>query len=296
MLLASALILTLPQKGKSQAPPVPQKNVQNGQKNQAEVVKPTKPSSTVNETSKKDRRAFFDSLYMEKGEVKEAAKQREENRLAKEAQEEEIKKNKIGKIKKKRAFFRSLFMEKDEVAQFEEKKRREDIELVHQKAIEEKVEEEQSKNRLLAEQETKKRNKEIRRIKKIGRLVEVSSNEEDPVYISEAAVLKAKTSFLKVRDVELKYKVKLQNQTPKIVTQVLLVWERKIPFTESLTIGKEVRVSNPILPYELRKTEYNETDSKREGETYRVKISKIIFEDGTEWKNPKLNTNKVSSK
>ena len=69
---------------------------------------------------------------------------------------------------------------------------------------------------------------------------------------------------------------------------MLIIWERKIPFTETLTIQKETKISRPIVPYERRIVEYNDLDSKREGETYRVKIASVVFEDGTQWKNPVL--------
>ena len=59
-----------------------------------------------------------------------------------------------------------------------------------------------------------------------------------------------------------------------------------MPFTEGLTILKETKISKPIIPYEKRIVQYNDLDSKRQGEEYRVKVAKIVFEDGTQWKNP----------
>jgi len=87
-------------------------------------------------------------------------------------------------------------------------------------------------------------------------------------------------------NVELKFKLRLVNQTSKIIDSALIVWERQLPFTDKLTMIKETKISKPIVPYQKRTIEYNDLDSKREGETYKVKIAHIIFEDGTQWKNP----------
>ena len=48
----------------------------------------------------------------------------------------------------------------------------------------------------------------------------------------------------------------------------------------------EIKIAKPIVPYEKRIFEHNEPNSRRDGETYKVKIAKIVFEDGTQWKNP----------
>lgn len=144
------------------------------------------------------------------------------------------------------------------------------------------------KNKVLTEMATKELNKEIKKVKKVKRTVEVVTNENDPLYIFDASVLNAKTQFLGIKHVELKYKIVVHNQTPKIINSALIQWERKIPFGESQAILKETKISAPITPYEKRVIEYNDLDSTRQGELYKVKIANIIFEDGTQWKNPAL--------
>lgn len=142
-------------------------------------------------------------------------------------------------------------------------------------------------------EEIYKREKEIRKAKYTKRYVEIVTNENDPIYIEDAAVQDSKTAFLKIKDVEFKYKVILKNQTPKIINSILIVWERGIPFTESLTISKPIKISKPMIPYERRTVHFNDNDSKRQGELYKVKVAKVIFEDGTQWRNPKLRENEL---
>ena len=148
--------------------------------------------------------------------------------------------------------------------------------------------EEKRKNKELARDLIIKREKEIKTVHKTKRYVEVVTNENDPLFIAKANVLDSKTNFLKIKGVEIKYKLEVYNQTPKVINTVLIVWERKIPFSESQTVVKETKVSKPITPYEKRIIEYNDLDTTRQGETYKVKIANIIFEDGTQWKNPSL--------
>lgn len=159
-----------------------------------------------------------------------------------------------------------------------------------EKSIQENVDKSKSqetlKNKDLAKNVLKEREKEIKKVKKLKRTVDVITNEGDPLFITDARVLNAKTSFLKIKDVELKYKLTVHNQTPKIISSALILWERKIPFGDSQRILKETKVSKPIIPYEKRVIEYNDLDSTRQGEVYKVKIANIIFEDGTQWKNP----------
>jgi len=143
-------------------------------------------------------------------------------------------------------------------------------------------------NKLLARKAMNDRKKEIWEVKRLKRYVEVITNEEDPIYITKANVLDSKTEFLQVKDMEFQYKLKIKNQTPKIINSALIIWERKKPFSDSSTIMRETKISKPIVPYEERIVEYNELDSKRQGETYKVKITNVIFEDGTQWKNPVL--------
>lgn len=149
-----------------------------------------------------------------------------------------------------------------------------------------KVRQERFKNWLIALKQNRERKAEIKLTKKRKRHVEIITNENDPIYILDAEVKDSISDFLKIENVEFKYWLKLHNQTPKIVDSVFIIWERKIPFTESLTISKKTKISKPFIPYEKRVIEYNDLDSKREGESYSVKIARIVFEDGTQWLNP----------
>lgn len=151
------------------------------------------------------------------------------------------------------------------------------------------------KNKYLARRQIKDRKKEIRKAKRSKKSIAVVTSEEDPLYISDVQIKKSKTLFLKLQDVDLHYKLKVQNQTPKIINSIIVVWERKIPFTDSLTIERELRISKPMIPYEKRTIEHHDLDSKREGETYRVRVARVYFEDGSQWKNPaKLKEHKYS--
>ncbi len=155
-----------------------------------------------------------------------------------------------------------------------------------EESLKKKVMEKQIESMLSAQKAINEREKEVLEVKKSDNTVEVITNKEDPLYIQRAQVLESKTKFMKISDVEFKYKIELHNQTPKIINFVLIVWERKLAFNETQTLAKEVKVSKPIIPYENRIVEYNELNSRREGETYKVEIAKIVFEDGTQWKNP----------
>lgn len=187
-----------------------------------------------------------------------------------------------------------LEKQKKERNEIWEKHRQERIEagkkLQEEKAKEEnlnsKVMEIEIKNKQTTLTQIKERENKIMKAERAKNSIQVTTNENDPLYIVNAEVLDSKTNFLKIKNVEFKYKVELQNQTPKIINSVLLIWERKIPFTETLTISKETKISKPIIPYEKRIVEYNDLDSKREGEIYRLKVSKVIFEDGSQWANP----------
>ncbi len=141
---------------------------------------------------------------------------------------------------------------------------------------------------IVAEKEVEKRNNYVKEVKNSDNTVEVITDEEDPLYIKKAQVLKSKTDFMEIKDVEFKYRLELNNQTPKIINFVLIVWERKIAFNDTQTLSKEMKVAKPITPYEKRIVEYNELDSRRNGETYKVKISRVVFEDGTQWNSPEL--------
>ena len=145
----------------------------------------------------------------------------------------------------------------------------------------------QQESKLKSDAEVLKREKEVKAAKRIKRVVDVTTSESDPLLIKHAEVKNTKTLFLKVKDVDFSYQIILKNQTPKIINFALIVWDRKIPFTGGETlIKKTVTVSKPIVPYEERIVEFNEPDSKREGESFAVRVVKVIFEDKTEWKNP----------
>lgn len=180
--------------------------------------------------------------------------------------------------------------QKDEIEEIKKKKATEKAQEEAKKAEEEglkkKVIEKQTENMLSAQKVIDERNKEIKVVKKNDNTVEVITNEEDPLYIKKAEVLRGKTKFMKIKNVELKYKLELHNQTPKIINFVLIIWERKLAFNDTQTLAKEINVAKPITPYEKRIVEYNELDSQRNGEIYKVKIAKVVFEDGTQWKNP----------
>lgn len=159
-------------------------------------------------------------------------------------------------------------------------------ERIKERLILEKAKEVRSENSAKAKVEIKEYKKEVRKAKRAKSVVEVITNENDPLYIQFAEVKGGKTKFLKVKGVELSYKIKLKNQTPKIVTSALIGWERSVSFNESQTISKEAKIAKPIAPYSTRIVQFNETNSKRDGETYKVKVEKVIFKDGTQWKNP----------
>ena len=165
------------------------------------------------------------------------------------------------------------------------KKKVED-EKVKEATFQKKVIEKQTESMLFAQKIIDERDKEVKEIKASNNTVEVITNKEDPLYIKKAQVLESKTKFMEIKDVEFKYKLELHNQTPKIINFVLITWERSLAFNDSQTLAKQVKVAKPIIPYEKRIVEYNELNSRRDGETYKVRIEKIVFEDGTQWKNP----------
>lgn len=181
--------------------------------------------------------------------------------------------------KEKEELQQRLEEEKKQQEQEEEKK------TLLQNEIRKKEHEESFKNSRIARKQIRERRKEIWKAKFLKRFVEVISKESDPIFIISAEVKNGKTAFLGVKNVEFKYRLKLVNQTPKIINSVLIIWEREVPF-RGLLIAKETRVSKPIIPYGKRVVDYNDLDSKREGESYKVKVARVIFEDGTEWINP----------
>ena len=168
----------------------------------------------------------------------------------------------------------------------EEFKKKQEAEKVREVTLQKKVMEKQTEIMSGAQKILNERALEIKEIEKSNNTVEVVTNEGDPLYIKKAQVLKGKTNFLKIKDVDLKYRLELHNQTPKVINLAHIVWERKIAFNDTQTLAKEIKIAKPITPYEKRIFEYNELDSKRSGETYKVKVIKIVFEDGTQWKNP----------
>lgn len=228
----------------------------------AEIPTPEEP---------KEQRSFF---FFKKN--KEIAELEKKQKKEKEELKEKVKKDKADQKEKA-------------ITQKEELKKKLEVEEAEKKSFTGKL----NKYKQTARNEIYDRNKAIRKIRYSKRFIEVITNENDPIYIKEALVLDSKTNYLKIRNVEYKYKLELLNQTPKIINSALIIWERKIPFTESLTIMKETKISKPIVPYEKRIVEYNDLNSKREGESYRVKIAKILFEDGTQWKNPAYKETKL---
>lgn len=224
------------------------------------------------ERSKKlqERKETREKLKKEKTEAREKhLKERKEAREKRKQERKEL------RDKKKKG--------KEEAKQERLKKRQEKIQ---KETIEKKTEGEQEDYKKTATSQIKEREEQVKKIKKLKKHIVIVSNPEDPLIIEEAHVTKSKTDFMRIKDVELGYKLKLKNQTPKIINDVLLIWERKIPFNDTLTIAREVKVSEPIIPYEERNIQYNDLDTKREGEIYRVKVHKIVFEDGSLWQNP----------
>lgn len=191
-------------------------------------------------------------------------------------------------LREKERFERAelLLKEKKERAALREKQKNEKNEL-KQKQEARTAEVKKIRNeKLEAKGQINDRLAEIRKARWSKKSIEIITDENDPIYIVNADVLEGKTEFLKIKSIDYKYKLSLVNQTPKIINSVLIIWERRIPFTETLTIAKRTKISRPIIPYEKRIVQYNDLNSKREGETYKVKIAKVLFEDGTQWKNP----------
>ena len=219
---------------------------------------PVNPQGTTSESeSKKEKSSFF---FFKPDPLKE--KQRQERRALKERQKKELEDFRINA--------------KEEIKIQNEKKQ--------------KIKEVEVENKLESKLELKKRETVVKEAMKTKRVIDVITSDSDPLLILHAEVKNTKTPFLKLKDVDFNYQVILKNQTPKIINFVLLVWDRKIPFTGGETLLKNtVTISKPIVPYEERLVEFNEPDSKREGETFAVRITKIVFEDKTEWKNPLVN-------
>jgi|GEM_PF-2567000 len=221
-------------------------------------------SYEIKEKSNQDLNKLYQEGRKEKTEVKEKEK----------FEKEELYLNE----RKERAALREKYrQEKDELNQRQEA-RKEEIRKIRNEKLE-------------AKGQINFRLKEIRRAQWRTRHIDIVTSEQDPIYILDANVLEGKTTFLKIKDIDFKYKVVLQNQTPKIINSVLLVWERKIPFTNTLTIERTTRISKPIIPYQKRVVEYNDLNSRREGEIFKVKVGKVLFEDGTLWKSPFIKEN-----
>ncbi len=162
---------------------------------------------------------------------------------------------------------------------------------IREEALNKKVMDKQIEVMAAAQKIIDKRESEVNEVKESKNVIEVISKEEDPLFIKKAQVLGGSTSFMKIKDVELKYQLELHNQTPKIINFALIIWERKLAFNDSQTLAREIKIAKPLTPYEKRIVDYNELDSQRQGETYSVKIAKIVFEDGTQWKNPVVKDN-----
>ena len=225
------------------------------------------PAATPSEKKSKKGLSFFKPNEFSKKQRKERLELRDKQEKERKTERERIK---AEKEKSKQ----------ENVKKREEKKKA--------SGFQEKTDEKSLNQKNVARVAIHQRNKQIRKTKKAKKHVEIISSDEDPLFITDAYVKNTKSEYLKLKGVEVKYNLKLLNQTPKIINSVLIIWERKIPFTETLTIQKQTKISKPIIPYERRIVEYNDLDSKREGETYRVKIASVVFEDGTQWKNPVL--------
>ena len=253
-----------------EVPPTPQ--ALPGEPEQTKEQKPKKnfflfPKNEINEKHRKEQRELLEKHRKENEEIS--------NRHRKELQEaqERIEKEKKEQVEK-------------QIKEKEDTKKTQEIKKTSDNTITTKVREETQKNKETARALIWKRTKEVWRARWRDRYVEVITSDSDPLFIQDANIINTKTKFLGIKGVEFKYKIKLQNQTPKIINSVLLIWERRIPFTDKLTIMRQTKISKPIIPYENRVVEYNDLDSKREGETYKVKVAHVIFEDGTQWKNP----------
>jgi len=213
----------------------------------------------------------------------ETAQLREKQRLERKELKERLKKEKQEARKKKRL----ERLEKKEIKRRLIEEERAKKAEIRQKNYEKKI---------VLRQGLNERKQVIKDTKKAKRYLEVVTSQEDPLFIVDADVKNTKTQFLKIKNVDFQYWVKLSNQTPKIINSALLIWERRIPFTQTQTLMKETIVSDPIIPYEKKVIEYNELDSKRNGEAYSVRVGRVIFEDGTQWKNPKWEESEVSLK
>lgn len=164
-----------------------------------------------------------------------------------------------------------------------EEKRKERIE---EKKRKKEIEKENKAKSIEFENKLQARQNEIEKAKKTDKQVTILSSKEDPIYIERAEVIKdAKTKYLAMKGIELSYKIKIKNQTPKIINWFSFTWQRSLPFDDTQTFDKITKISKPLVPYEDRIIQYNELDSGREGEIYLVKINTVVFEDGTQWKN-----------
>lgn len=191
-----------------------------------------------------------------------------------------------------------FFFKKDE---FKEKQRQERRELIkkqreekraliekHRQETKEKKQQQQlkTKEKEKVKSKIKEEEEKISKTRKTEKLVQVVTSENDPLYILDAEVRKAKSAFLKIRDLDLKYTVRVKNQTPKIINVVSVVWQRSVPLEPTKLVTLETKTSKPIVPYEERIIQYNDLDPERQAETYKVKIKTVVFEDGSQWINP----------
>ena len=209
-------------------------------------------------------------------------KQAEEKRALREKQKEE-KKSLLGKKQEERKRQRKekknlRKQQKTEQKQALEKKREERKKVIEQKKSE--AEKKRETRHALSEQK-----REIRKAKRAQKVVSITTKENDPIVILDASIKKSKTDFLKIKGVELEYKVKIKNNTPKIINLFTVIWGKGIPTSSSLPQEVETKIAKPLIPYEERIVKYNEVDNERQGETYSVKVKKVMFEDGTEWQN-----------
>jgi len=227
----------------------------------------------MNSSYSQETESIAEKHKEEKAELRE--KQRVERVQAKEQKKKE-------RVKKREEH-------KQEIATKKEERVKQKEEHAKQKEVNKISREEAKTYKKVAKGQIKERKKKLWKLRWRKKVVKVTSSEEDPVYIYYAKVKKGKSEFLKLADAELSYKVKIKNQTPKIINQVQILWKRKKPFTDDLTVARETNVARPLLPYKKRTIVYNEFDSKRQGEIYDVRVVKVVFEDGTQWTNPQSN-------
>ena len=233
---------------------------------------------------KKEREDLFNRLENEKGDLLERLK-REEGDLS-----ERIDRERDDFDKKLERELKELKRKHKEEVEEEINERK--VDRLYRRRSRQGLAKNNKKDRITAREAIKLREKDVKDARRTERFVEISTNLEDPLFISFAEVAGARTEFMRVKNTDIEFKVKLINQTPKIINTAQIVWERKVPYSETITtITAKKNISKPIVPYETRIIKYNELDTKRDGELYNVHVSYVTFEDGSRWNNPLLAKN-----